>query len=198
MSIKKKYKYGISVSRWGGEHVVGKLTNKVGKYWSKHEDKLEDHVCDGVSKGVPKEYRLPMWYELDDITHVNGIEWTGMSKVEVRELSNNKVIDEFQFDDIPVERTIIKIDDNDPFKKDGVKKGYYFYGQLFGKGYWSGEIVTNQPYNRDMMRFYPVHWYNYQGFLEQITYQDQKIELESDPNWKSQSFFIFNSENLRM
>ena len=44
--MKKKYKYKVSISRYGGEHTIGTIPTKVANWWleNKTADEFEEYI----------------------------------------------------------------------------------------------------------------------------------------------------------
>ena len=44
--MKKKYKYKVSISRYGGEHTIGTIPTKVANWWLENQtaDEFEEYI----------------------------------------------------------------------------------------------------------------------------------------------------------
>jgi len=69
-----KYNYYLMVGPYGGKHTIGTIPKKVAEYWlNKGADAFDEYMLDddhdkiNNSGSIPKEYQLPVWYELNNI-----------------------------------------------------------------------------------------------------------------------------------
>ena len=66
--MKKKYKYDVYISRYGGEHTIGTIPLKVAKWWleNKTADEFEEYVFshdwnddkEELNKSIPEEFQI--------------------------------------------------------------------------------------------------------------------------------------------
>ena len=161
--MKSKF-YKIEISGFGGETVLGKISNDQYNYWTKKEKSADGSIGEYFSnfefypektnKPIPPSARFNRsWFEIDDIAHVNGPEVSEDNSLTI--IETDKVGKKLEEDDIDFEEQIIKerfkiekkiIDENIK----SLKNKEYFFAQMFDEGVWDTEesglglIKTNE------------------------------------------------------
>ena len=75
-----KYSYYLMAGPYGGEHTIGTIPEKVAKYWiGKGADAFGEYMLNSNhnkindTDKVPKKYQLPIWQELNNISHMSSV-----------------------------------------------------------------------------------------------------------------------------
>ena len=164
--MKKKYKYEVSLSRYGGEHTIGTIPKKVADYWlEKGEDEFQDYIFsidwdddkEELNKTIPEEFQIEeYWHDMDDVDHINGAEYHSQNYLYVNDVSGNihsvgygVEVGEFPLEDIPIQTVhdqiadAINEDGDNPYDEEVI-----VYGQSFEKGSWEYETIeTDEPFD---------------------------------------------------
>jgi len=161
--MKNKF-YKIEISGFGGETVLGKISNDQFNFWTKKEKSTDGSIGEYFSnfefypektnKLIPPKARFNRsWFEIDDIAHVDGPEVSEDNSLTI--IETDKVGKKLEEDDIDFEEQIIKerfkvkkiiIDEDNK----SLKNTEYFFAQMFEEGVWDTEesgfglIKTNE------------------------------------------------------
>jgi len=156
--------YKIEISGYGGEVVLGNISNDQFNFWTKKEKSADGSISqyfsnfefypEKTNKPIPPNARFNRsWFEIDDIVHVNGPEMTDDNSLTI--IETDKEGNKLEEDDIDFEEQIIKekfkvkkkiIDENIK----SLKNKKYFFAQIFEEGVWDTEesgfglIKTNE------------------------------------------------------
>ncbi len=162
-------------SRYGGEHTIGTITQEQGHFWLQMGDDLftqylhfqwagANDDCD-LNKvwNIPEHLRLPEFYEIDDIEHINAPEFAASNQIEFA-----KVIDD-GIAHIDQEETIATLD----FATDEAKqmvliadeetvnyKGYdvVVYAQSFVKGGFMTAFEIDSEFDLSKLKILCSSW----------------------------------------
>ena len=134
--------YTINIWGYGGELVVGKITEPQYNYWVDQEDALEVHAFwDPYEADETDEYPNPLtddedprwlgyWHENDNIEHVNGAGIDNLH-VEVLDEDGNTVWETDDVDIVDANKNLVD--------KDSLEPGYYMFAYSAEKGtFYSG------------------------------------------------------------
>jgi len=156
--------YKIEISCYGGEVLLGNISNDQFNFWTKKEKSADGSISqyfsnfefypEKTNKPIPPNARFNRsWFEIDDIVHVNGPEMTDDNSLTI--IETDKEGNKLEEDDIDFEEQIIKekfkvkkkiIDENIK----SLKNKKYFFAQIFEEGVWDTEesgfglIKTNE------------------------------------------------------
>jgi len=203
-------KYRFTISRYGGETVMGTITREQYEYWKDRDDDLQEYVMGFDREAYEQEHNVPEearfsgdWYEQDNVEHICGGEVSD---------GNYLQIDEFDQDGNPIknadgsfkmwepialgresrEKHGIKTNDYQQFDEDhdSVINKCYFYGQAFNKGGWGNEDFVELAEELDTNKI-TLNCSEVQGTLmcSSISYEglDQEIPLTEDSTGSSQT-----------
>ena len=118
MIIKMKHRfYKIEISGYGGEVVLGNISNDQFNFWTKKEKSADGSISqyfsnfefypEKTNKPIPPNARFNRsWFEIDDIVHVNGPEMTDDNSLTI--IETDKEGNKLEEDDIDFEEQIIK------------------------------------------------------------------------------------------
>ena len=208
--MKKKYKYDVHISRYGGEHTIGTIPLKVAKWWlaNKTADEFEEYILshdweedkDEFNKSIPEEFQInEYWHDLDDIEHMNGAEYASSNYAYVHEdkgmSTQSELVGEFPIEDVPIETTFDPVDfatDEDGMMLNDTKHDEVIvYGQSFEKGGWDYEqIVTDKPFDISKLSVGITIWDNLK-IITSIYYEDKCYgNIGGDTMGKSMAFWI--------
>lgn len=92
--------YTITASGYGGEIVIGKISQEAYDFWTEKNDaddgeSLSDYNDDWDSElDIPQEYRIfepSEWQECDDVAHECGAEMSELNQLEVHDEAGNLI-----------------------------------------------------------------------------------------------------------
>lgn len=132
-------KYKIQLEIYGGEYVVGSLSDTTISYWvNRGQDSLDSHLLSDDQDDVPSEHHIYPWHELGSVWHTNGVELGVHNHLSIINVDTNEVIYEtnlgeewvkdnaFVINDQPV----VLQDDHSLINVASVEKGYWDYEEL--------------------------------------------------------------------
>ena len=188
------YEYTLYASRYGGEHTIGTISNDVAEYWlDKGDDAFAEYMMDGdhdvINEDgfIPKDYQLPIWYEVDDIEHMFTVEFADGQCLCVEDAKTGETVAEIKLTDDLLGRVHNPFADNNDFKGKSV-----VYGQTFEKGGFPFEnLVTDEPFDVSKLKFNVTEWDNLK-LVDTIEYDGQSLCVEGDGDTmeKSQACWI--------
>jgi hypothetical protein len=92
--------YTIEVSGYGGEIVIGKISEEAYNYWTEKNEEDDGHTLYDYENDrnneleVPAEFRIfepGEWYECDNFAHASGAELTASCSIRVYDENNTEV-----------------------------------------------------------------------------------------------------------
>ena len=211
--MKKKYKYNVHISRYGGEHTIGTIPLKVAKWWleNKTADEFEDYIIsfcwsdkEEQNKSIPEEFQInEYWHDLDNIEHINGAEYASSNYLYVHEYkkypkssnifhTQGKEIGEYPIDEVTIDSITDPV--TDATNEDGeIANGdeVIVYGQSFEKGSWDYETIeTDKPFDISKLSVSITMWDNLK-IIDSITYDGECYGNNGgDTMGKSMAFWI--------
>jgi hypothetical protein len=208
-----KYKYRVSASRYGGEHVIGTIPKTIADYWLKrtrkaNEDVFEEYMMawdrDESNKEfkVPKKYQLPEWYECDDIEHLTAGEfalgnvfYVDDANEEITGMGSLPLLHEIEMKDNLINKKINPFTLDDKWKN---PEKEVVFGQSFEKGNWTYEVIeTDKPF--DVSKFKcNVTYFEDIMLIHSIEYDGKEYCNEGgDSIGKSQGFWIADKDEVQ-
>ena len=201
--MKKKYKYDVYISRYGGEHTIGTIPLKVAKWWleNKTADEFEEYVFshdwnddkEELNKSIPEEFQIDeYWHDMDNIEHINGAEYASSNYVYVHEdkgeSAQAELVGEFPIEDVPIDNSLDPVETFEKFIPDDK---VIVYGQSFEKGGWDYEqIETDEPFDISKLSVGITIWDNLK-IIDSIHYEDKCYgNIGGDTMGKSMAFWI--------
>lgn len=154
--------YSINVSGYGGEIVIGKISQEAYDYWTEKNDEddgetLYDYDGDWDNElEVPEEFRIfepGEWYECDDVAHENGAEMTDLNFIEVTDESGEQVWScSFSPSDLE-DAGVVCEETSEVYVSDLPKGTCVLVGQSTEKGtLYGGEINLKAPFDPKNLR----------------------------------------------
>jgi hypothetical protein len=172
----------ITLSGYGGEIVMGRISEAAYDYWRDRED-LSDFVYDwdGEFEDVPADARFctdGAWHDIDDICHENGCEAADSSWITVEDLLEHKSIFESCLDldklaDIGVDTTNHSHCRPSEDEPEGT---CVFLGQSFEKGtFFSGDVRITEPFDPKKLS---ISWTDCDGWrlISGVEYDGEEVE----------------------
>ena len=192
-----KYEYHIWGSRYGGEHTIGTIPQKVADYWLEQgQDVFQDYMFAGyweddkeeLNKTIPKEFQIDTyWHDLDNIDHFCTVEFETSNVITVEELKTGKQVAEIAMTDD------LLGDVNNPFANDNAWKGEnaVVYGQSFEKGCFPFEnLIIDEPFDASKVKLNVSEWHTMK-LVDAISYEGQVIYAQGgDTIGKSMAMWI--------
>jgi hypothetical protein len=129
------FKYEISTGQYGGEHCIGTISKEVGDYWaSRSKEDFEGYLFSWNREedypDVPEKYQLPDWHEIDDIYHIDTVEFFESNWFDVFN-TNTREYTKIDFRDVNRKELLIY---DEHYKKAKSSSGYVLYMQSWVKG----------------------------------------------------------------
>jgi hypothetical protein len=193
--------YKLEIYGYGGEIVMGKISQQAYEYWTDNEDDLSEFACawDESDFEIPEEAKIftaGEWHDCDDILHENGVEMSGLCSVTVYDENDNEVwthnlepsdLDEDGIDAEETEETYV----------DNLANGTcIFIGQSTEKGCFADvEIALTQPFDPSKLKF---NYHDVDGWCICTSIEYNGADLENDgysTTGKGIDFYIRRSEN---
>ena len=192
-----KYEYHIWGSRYGGEHTIGTIPQKVADYWLEQgQDVFQDYMFAGyweddkeeLNKTIPKEFQIDTyWHDLDNIDHFCTVEFETSNVITVEELKTGKQVAEIAMTDD------LLGDVNNPFANDNAWKGEnaVVYGQSFEKGCFPFEnLIIDEPFDASKVKLNVSEWHTMK-LVDAISYEGQVLYAQGgDTIGKSMAMWI--------
>lgn len=184
--------YTIRISGYGGEVVLGKITQEQYDYWVDKEEELETHsLWDPYESDESMETPNPItddesplflgyWHENDDIEHTNGADADNLYVVVENE-DGNEI---WTTDDIELDH-ITRVE------KDDLEPGYYLTAFSAEKGeFFYGEFET-EKFNHKKLKFHATRIMD-DVIVDTVMYGEESIDNEGgDTRGKSQGIELF-------
>jgi hypothetical protein len=155
-----KKRYEIHLTGYGGEIVLGTVTQEQYEYWSENEADFEEHCNDWDNElGVSDDLiivRDGSWHDVDNLAHETGCEFSNACWVTVYDEDNNEVwsspLDHEALENKGVDTEGFATDEyNVEFDSD---VEYGFMGQSVEKGtFFTGEFETFGDFNPKKLSF---------------------------------------------
>jgi hypothetical protein len=192
-----KYEYHIWGSRYGGEHTIGTIPQKVADYWLEQgQDAFQDYMFAGyweddkeeLNKTIPKEFQIDTyWHDLDNIEHLCTVEFETSNVIIVEELKTGKQVVEIAMSDD------LLGDVNNPFADNNDWKGEnaVVYGQSFEKGGFDFEnLIIDEPFDASKLKLNVSEW-DTMKLVNGISYDGQVLYAQGgDTIGKSMAMWI--------
>lgn len=150
----ERKKFEIHLTGYGGEIVLGRITENQYNYWKDRED-LDEYANDYDNEiDVPDEVKFitdGSWYECDDLIHENGCEFSNACWITVYDEDGNEVFTScLDYEDLESKGVYVDGIANDEYRVEWDSDAkYYFLGQNFEKG-------TFQTYEVEDYKFDPA------------------------------------------
>lgn len=149
--------YTFRLQGYGGEIVLGKVTDKVFEYFKNDGLDLIEYSTDTKDRQkIPEEFRpFPpgAWFSCDDIAHETGIEMDDSCVIEVLN-EDNDVVWAGTLDAATLEEAGCDVvTGEDIYASDQKSGSTVFYGQQFEKGiFFEGDVTLTEPFDVSKLR----------------------------------------------
>lgn len=192
----------ITLSGYGGEIVIGRITEAAYDYWEGRDD-LAEYVYDwsGEFDDVPADARFcpdGSWYDVDDICHENGCEADGACWITVEDLLENKDIwqSTLDLDDLAEQGVDTQQHGHYRPSEQEPNDSYIFTGQSFEKGtFFSGIVRITQPFDPSKLA---ISWNDCDGWrlIDGVDYDGQSVDGHDSysTTGKSSEFNVYRVE----
>ena len=181
---------------WGLEAHEGNLTEEQYEYWKdKSESELIEH-CDGwdglEDEEIPENARLRSWYEMDDISSINGCQNGTLEVTEYREWKDGwqKKYQTFAIEDGEPGDDDVKINwvqsDREP------PTGPSFQGYSAEKGMYCNDTIEGKTFDPSKLELHsePVFGGAQGDAINGIYYDEQELEFCPEADGKGYYFEI--------
>ena len=150
--------YTIKVQGYGGEIVLGKVSNHIYEYFRNHEVDLADFAYDAADTQIIDRSLHPVhpgaWFDCDGIAHEIGAEMDETSYIEVIDQDGSIVWAS------PLDAAILEevgcevITAEDIYASDQKEGSVVFYGQQFEQGlFFEGTLELTETFNPEKLKF---------------------------------------------
>jgi hypothetical protein len=172
----------------------------VANYWlEKGEEAFQEYMRayhDEVHENgsVPEKYQLPEWWEVDDLDHMNTVEFVESNFLHVEDVKTGETVAEIELTEDKlgnVRDSASKAHDEGLTYPNGDK--YIVYGQSYEKGTFDFEILaTDEPFDISKVKFNVAVWSTL-IIVDTVEYDGELLNGEgSDTIGKSYSIWIDN------
>ena len=176
-----EYSYNLIGYRYGGEYTIGTISSSVAAYWlKKGSEAFEEYMTSqqydpsNESLIVPEEFRLSKWHELDDILHLNSLEFDPLNWLLIENETTGENVAEIFMEDHIIGET-----HNPILGQMGLKTKVLVYGQSFEKGYFDfGTLITDEPFDASNVKINITQW-NDIKVIDSIVYNDEIFYAET-------------------
>jgi hypothetical protein len=190
----------ITLHGYGGEIVMGRVSQSVYEYWQDRCDDLEEYATDwsdNETETVPEKYQpfaRGAWHDCDDIAHNNGIELSGLCWITVEDQSTGETLFSTTLDHENLENHGVKLEEFENIELDDFESGTcVFVGQSVDKGcFFSAEFELTQPWDPAQLQIrYSV--YNSWPIVDSVSYAGEDLDGADayDTRGKSANYEIY-------
>ena len=189
-----KYKYYLMAGPYGGEQTIGSIPKKVADYWlDKGADAFDEYMLSGDhdeinnTGTIPEEYQLPIWHELDNVSHMSSVVFCNsntLTVLDVTNLGDNAYLEEGK----EIAKIIMTDDMIGDLKVNAVKlldDEYIVYGASNDSGSCKFELLEiDEPFDASKLKFNVSAWndfklvigINYNG----VSLSNQGMEVSTE------------------
>ena len=182
-------KYEVELYGWGGEFVIGTLSNEQYDFWIEHEgDGLDSHVFwdpydegDGDNPVTDDEDPrfLGYWHDLDDIGHVCGAS-VDSCRLVVTSMDSGEEI--YTSDEVNVKSTEDQLVDDQ-------KRGFYWTAYASEKGqHFYAELEIDGDFDPNKLTMYATN-INGEHIIDEVMYDGETLDNDGgSTDTKSQGY----------
>ena len=185
----------IKVHQYGGEHVIGNCPKSTAKYWKKRgRTELESYQFwtsaerQSIERNIPKQFHLPEWWEIDDISHLYAAEFHPSNWLQLIDWDDGETLYEIELGSLPSDQIICMRSLQVSASK---TEDPIIFGQSFKKGEFDyGTLNLNLPFNPRKLTFNVVEWDEIH-LLQSLEYEGVRLDqVSGDTVTKSQTTWI--------
>jgi hypothetical protein len=197
----------ISLSGYGGEIVLGRISEAAYDYWQDRDD-LADFVTSWDEEGfedIPSDARFctdGAWHDVDDICHESGCEASDCCSITVYDELEGRDLWESNLDLDNLSAKGVDTSSHCHFRpqEDEPDGTYVFLGQNFEKGtFFSGSIHITSPFDPKRLS---ISWVDCDGWrlISSVEYDGEDVEGSDgySTTGKSMEFQVYQVENADM
>ena len=192
-----KFEYHLFGSRYGGEHTIGTIPQKIANYWlDKGQEAFEEYMFAGywdddkeeLNKNIPVEYQIDTyWHDIDDIEHMSTVEFSDTNILYVEDAKTNETVAEINMTEDLLGEVFNPFAENNAWKGDNA----VVYGQSFEKGsFYFMTLHTDEPFDASKVKFNVTEW-DTMKLVDSVDYGGVDLPVEdSDTIGKSWTCWI--------
>lgn len=192
------HNYLVIVTGIGGEHTIGHISPLAASYWLKEgREKLGNYLFDraegkaSIDEFLADKYTLPLWCDLDQITHANGPFISEFSEAEVYDASNN-LLGSIDLSDDKVGSGANPEQDYYSQASDIGERELVFC-QSIEEGRWEYELCLEDRLDIDKLRFSVISWETRQ-IVSAIEYNELTFYAENCETYTSDEVAWIDSD----
>ena len=136
----------IKVHQYGGEHVIGNCPKSTAKYWKERgQTEFESYQFstsnerESVERKIPRQFHLPEWWEIDDISHLYAAEFHPSNWLQLIDWDSDETLYEIKLGSLPSDQ-IIRMRSLQVSATEAEKS--IIFGQSFEKGVWLWNTIS--------------------------------------------------------
>ena len=183
-----KYSYYFMAGPYGGEHTIGTIPEKVAKYWiGKGADAFGEYMLNSNhnkindTNKVPKKYQLPIWQELNNISHMSSVVFCNSNSLSVLDVTKLSIKDYFEKGKEVAKITLTDGTIGDPDvnaeKFLNLNNEYIVYGASNDTGFCKFELLEiDEPFDSTKLKFDLTSWNRFK-LLAGIKYHGINLDI---------------------
>lgn len=184
------------MSRYGGEHTIGTITRAQADYWiERDDDKLMSYITDWEEHtDVPTKYQIGNWYEIDELLHLNSVEYSDANLLTIDGITTPSIEVELGDMELVSDREDVMACGADGLflnKSLNDANKVVCYGQSWDKGSWDyGKLEIDHIVDISKFRYDISLWDNI-WIVNGLSYGDVSLDNQGgDSMGKSMTFWI--------
>ena len=185
----------LEVHKYGGEHVIGRCNSSTANYWrGRDRAELESYQFStsterqSIEQKIPKQFHLPEWWEIDDISHLYAAEFHPSNWLQAIDWGNGETLYQIELGSLQCDQIIrvrsLRVSNFET-------ENSVIFGQSFEKGEFDyGTLNLNLPFNPRKLTFNIVEWDEIH-LLQSLEYEGERFDqVAGDTVTKSQTTWI--------
>ena len=186
--------YKIQIYGYGGQVVMGRITQETWNYFRDNRINVEDYAWDGDYGTEIPENLQPFypgsWYDCGDIVSSYGVSKSA-GTIEITDEQDQTV---YTRETNSIDGFDVQIDGEvEAYISGECEQGPIFYGYSSEKGvFFEGEIYLTQPFDENKLKII-VEDIDGDDIITQVFYDEEEIEnFGGSTNGKGSSFYFYN------
>lgn len=175
--------------------MIGNCPKSTAKYWKKRgQTEFESYQFstfnerESVERKIPRQFHLPEWWEIDDISHLYAAEFHSSNWLQAIDWGNGETLYEIELGSLQSDQIIsvrsLRVSNFET-------ENFIIFGQSFEKGEFDyGTLNLNFPFNPRKLTFNIVEWDEIH-LLQSLEYEGERFDqVAGDTVAKSQTTWI--------
>jgi len=191
----------VTLHGYGGEIVMGRVSQSVYEYWQDRNDDLAEYATDWSdpesAEEVPEQcqpFDRGAWHDCDNIAHNNGVELSALCWITVEDQLTGEILLSTTLDPENLENHGVELEEFENIDLDDFEPGTcVFVGQSVEKGcFFSAEFELTEPWDPAQLQIgYSV--YNSWPIVDSVLYAGEELDGADayDTRGKSADYNIY-------